>query len=461
MVSKSNLMFRFLMIFMLVGVLLAGLAAPAQAVVIDQTGQIPAGTTIDDDLLIAAEDVVVDGTINGTLIAAGNTVTINGLVKSDVLAFGRTVVIGAKAVIEGNLFTGASTVVMRGKVMGSVFGGAAGFTLSESGVVERNLYYGGFDLTAQMGSKIQRDLLAGGYQVIFNGQARNVKIAAAAIEISGSISGDADLNVGDADKDRYDSYRNFSFSWPDIPAAIKPGLRIAESAKIGGKLTYTSSTNQQNTIQAAPLGGTVYQTPVPSASEIQRETHQPTYVPRFAWEGFWLWAALRNLVTIVILGALALWLAPRLVERTGQQLRSSPLGALGIGLLALIIAMFAVPVAALGLILLGLLFSVVTLFELAGIILGLGFALYGVALAVFATLFLWAGKVILSLLMGRWVLSKLAAQSVVQPFWALALGALMFALLAAIPLAGFLFTFLVDLAGFGALWHVWRMRRLA
>jgi hypothetical protein len=38
------------------------------------------------------------------------------------------------------------------------------------------------------------------------------------------------------------------------------------------------------------------------------------------------------------------------------------------------------------------------------------------------------------------------------------LGAVIFALLAAIPVAGFLLTFLVDLAGVGALWYVWRNR---
>ena len=74
---------------MLVAVLLSGLVGRVQALEIDRNGKIAAGTTVDDDLVMAANDVVMDGTVNGTLIAAGNTVTINGTVKSDVIAVGR------------------------------------------------------------------------------------------------------------------------------------------------------------------------------------------------------------------------------------------------------------------------------------------------------------------------------------------------------------------------------------
>ena len=168
---------------------------------------------------------------------------------------------------------------------------------------------------------------------------------------------------------------------------------------------------------------------------------------------------LRNLATILILGALALWLAPKIYHRALVQLQQRTLASLAVGLLTLVVVLFAIPMVAIGLVLLGLLFGVTTLFDLAGIIFGLGFAVYGLALAVFFTLFLWAGKLLLSLIIGRWVLDRLAPQANVQQFWALALGAVIFALLAAIPIAGFFFTFLVDLAGAGALWYVWQTRR--
>jgi len=460
--AKSKLFLRWAAVFVLVAVLLGGVAGRAQALEIDRNGKIDAGTTVDDDLVMVANDVVMDGTINGTLITAGNTVTINGTVKSDVIAGGRHVIIGQQAVIEGNLFVGASSVTVRGKVEGTVFGGAAGFMLDGGASVGRNLFYGGFDFTAQPDSSISRDLYAGTYQTTLNGQMRNANVAAAAIVINGSISGDAVLRVADASSaPDINSYRFWSYSWPDMPSPIQPGLRISEGAKIGGKLIYTSQVDQGGSIQIAPGGGIVYQTPVPDVSQTQRMNTPRTNFPGFNWSGFWLWAMLRNLVTILILGALALWLVPEVYSRAQIQLQLRPLASLAVGLLTLIIALFAIPMVAIGLVLVGLLFGVTTLFDLSGIIFGLGFATYGLALTLFFTLFLWAGKLILSLIIGRWVLNRLSAQANVQQFWALALGALIFALLAAIPVAGFIFTFLVDLAGAGALWYVWQTPRAA
>ena len=283
--AKSKLFLRWAAVFVLVAVLLGGLAGRAQALEIDRNGKIAAGTTVDDDLVMAADDVVMDGTVNGSLIAAGNSVTINGTVKSDVIAFGRYVILGQNAVVEGNLFVGASSVVVRGKVEGSVFGGAAGFMLNGGASVGRNLFYGGFDFTAQPDSTITRDLYAGTYQTTLNGQMRNANVAAVAIVINGSISGDAVLRVADnsANSD-INSYRFWSYSWPDMPAPIQPGLRISEGAKIGGKLTYTSEMDQGGSIQAAPGGGVVYQTPVPDVSRTQRNNQPQTYIPGFNLE---------------------------------------------------------------------------------------------------------------------------------------------------------------------------------
>jgi hypothetical protein len=170
---------------------------------------------------------------------------------------------------------------------------------------------------------------------------------------------------------------------------------------------------------------------------------------------------LRNLVTIILLGALALWLVPRIFERALGQLRERSLAALGMGLLSLIATLFVIPVIGIALVLLGLFFAVLTLVDLAGIFAGLGFLVFALAVAVYFILFAWAGKLLISYIIGAWVLSKLSPQSTVQRIWVLVLGALIFALLAAIPFAGWLLTFLVDLAGVGALWYVWRMRNIA
>lgn len=454
--SKIRSGWRWAAVLLLVFVLVGGLAGRAQAVVIDQGGVIPAGTTVDDDVVLTAARVSMDGTVNGTLIAAGQNIAINGSVHGDVLAFGQDITISEKAVIDGNLFVGGQLITVSGKIGGSLFGGAASLVLAGPGSLGRNLYYGGYDLQTQANTKIERDLLAGVYQVNLAGQVRSIRVAAAAADISGTISGDATLQV--ASPDAGNSARYWQYGQFQLPPAAQPGLRIAESAKIGGKLTYTSETNQSGSIQTSPAGGVVYQTPVPNQNarqEAQRRTFVP---PFFNASGFWLWGLLRNLVTIIILGALALWLVPAIFERSLGQLRQRALACMGVGLLSLVTALFLIPVTALALILVGLFFAVLTLADLAGFFFGLGFLVFMLAVTVYFILFSWAGKLLISYIIGAWVLSKLAPQATVQRIWALVLGAVIFALLAAIPFVGFLLTFLVDLAGAGALWYAWRLR---
>jgi UDP-3-O-[3-hydroxymyristoyl] glucosamine N-acyltransferase len=87
-----------------------------QATEIYPNGIIPVGVTVDDDVILNGNAVVMDGVVNGLLLASGNTVTINGTVNGDVIALGSQVTIGTKAVITGNLFAGAQSVTLDGQV---------------------------------------------------------------------------------------------------------------------------------------------------------------------------------------------------------------------------------------------------------------------------------------------------------------------------------------------------------
>lgn len=458
--THSRYYLRWAAVLLVVFVLVVGLVGRAEAVVIDHNGVIAAGITVDDDVVLTATQVTMDGAINGTLIAAGQTILINGTIHGDALVIGQNITIGEKAVIDGNLFAGGALIGVSGKIGGTIFGGGAALALNDTASVGRNLFFGGYDLETKAGVKIGRDLVAADYQTNLAGQVRNVTLAAAAIDISGLISGDATLRVATSQTGGVDSMRYWQFGQPGMPAAAQPGLRIAESAKIGGKLTYTSAADQSSTIQTAPNGGTVYQTPVPNQTE--RQPAQRTFFnpPFFDASGFWLWAMLRNLVTIIMLGILALWLAPAIFMGSLAQLQQRLLAAMGVGLLSLVAVLFMIPVIGIGLILLGLFFAVLTLVDLAGIFAGLGFLVFCLAGAIYFILFAWAGKLLVSYYIGSWILNKLAPQATVQRFWVLVLGALIFVLLAAIPFAGFLLTFLVDLAGAGALWYVWHLRKV-
>ena len=63
------------------------------------TVTIPSGKTVDDDLYVGANTVIVDGTVNGDLWAAGSTITVNGVVNGSIMAAGRTVNINGDVIV--------------------------------------------------------------------------------------------------------------------------------------------------------------------------------------------------------------------------------------------------------------------------------------------------------------------------------------------------------------------------
>lgn len=443
---------RWLLASMLVMLLLFVGVGSVQAVVIDRDGTLPAGDVVDDDLVLTATTVSMNGTVNGSLIAAGQTITVSGTVKSDAILAGQTVIISEGAVIEGNLFAGGSTVILRGKVLGSLFGGAGTLTLAEKASIGRNVYVGVYQLETLSGSKVGKDINAGGYQYILSGESRNLSLAGVAVELNGVVSGDATLYLGNTDQSNFmpDTYGDVR-----LPTRLPAGLRIASGAKVAGKLTYTSAVDQSGNIQAAPQGGIVFKTPVPYERERTAPQSYPWNPVSSFGAGLWVWDLLRNLVTILILGGLVMWLLPRLFQRGVDQLSQHPIGSIGIGFLALVLSFIAIPTAILVIVLVGLLFGVTTLFDLAGIWVSIGFTALGAACLAFVIVLTWAGKLLLSFIIGKWLFSKMLPNSTGR-VWPFVTGAVIFALLAAIPIFGFLFSFVAALAGLGVMWYVLR-----
>ena len=55
------------------------------------TVTVASGEVVEDDLYIAAESIVIDGTINGDLWAVGRIVTVNGAVNGSIVAVAETI----------------------------------------------------------------------------------------------------------------------------------------------------------------------------------------------------------------------------------------------------------------------------------------------------------------------------------------------------------------------------------
>jgi cytoskeletal protein CcmA (bactofilin family) len=86
----------------------------------DDRVTVPAGETIDDTLLAAAQIITIDGNVNGDLLAFGREVTVRGNVT-------------------GNLVTAAQRVTIEGTIGGSVIGAAENLTFANLRV-GRDLY---------------------------------------------------------------------------------------------------------------------------------------------------------------------------------------------------------------------------------------------------------------------------------------------------------------------------------
>ncbi len=435
-------------------VLVAGIVGSAQAVVIPQGGTIPAGQTIDDDVVMGANAVQVDGTVNGNLIAGGLSVTLNGTVKGDAILFGRQVVIGPNAVIEGNLISGAGEIDVNGKVSGSIFAASASMALAEGVSVGYNVYYAGYSLETQAGSTVTKDIEAATYQSELSGESRNLDLVSAAVELNGITHGNAWIEVAEPGQYPTQWMGNFPGVGVNVPPSLPSGLRVSSSAKIEGKLTYVSPINQGSTIQAAPGQGIVYQTPQPQQRIEVGKPQQPAPPDFFALTaGFWLWSLLRDMVTLIMLGGLATWLVNRAFQAVVTAAHDKPIQSAGIGLLAVVIAFFAFPIIAIVLVLLALFFGLLTLADIVGLILGVGFSLLGVAAVAFFILFAYAGRLAVAYLIGQWILRKLNSPVANGRFWPLALGAIILAILTAIPFLGWLIWFVIALVGLGAIWY--------
>ena len=81
----------------------------AQSIII-YGDSVPAGQTVEGDIMLTGTNVVVDGTVAGDLIAVGQNVTINGTVEGSLVAVASKVVINGT--VQGTAYIGAVTLVV-------------------------------------------------------------------------------------------------------------------------------------------------------------------------------------------------------------------------------------------------------------------------------------------------------------------------------------------------------------
>jgi hypothetical protein len=239
------------------------------------------------------------------------------------------------------------------------------------------------------------------------------------------------------------------FGWPGVAEAVNPGLRVAKGARIDGTLTYVSPVEQADMIEAVPDGGVVYE--IPDDLEVRIDV---------GWRaGQWLLARGREFITLLVLGGLAVWRLPVLLNRLADQAKARPLPAAGRGLVVLIVGYVGAAAFAVLILILGVLLGVVTLGELAGAIFGVGFSGLMLALTLLWLCSVYGSKLVVAYLVGKLVLRRIAPQSASRAIWPLLLGVVLYVLLRSIPVLGWLIGVLATLVGLGAMWLLFHEAR--
>jgi len=390
---------------------------------------------IEDDLYVAAGEFTLDGTIKGDLIAVGGTVRINGTVEGDLIAAGQSVLINGSVGDDARI---------------------AGFALAVQGDVDDDVVAAGYSLEVGAESSIGGDVIYGGYQALLGGDVSgDVTASGGAVELAGTIGGNATIDVGGIDPgEQVPPFTSFVPNLPAVPT-VRAGLSVGEQAGIKGDLNYTA-----NAAAAVPTGavagGVEFSRYVPAETEAEG---RPTPSPAVR-TGRWFLRQFRHLVSLLLIGVLMMWVVPDWTRKLARNVETQPLPSLGWGVVA--IAVFAVLMALLliATVLLTVVFGVVTLGGLAGRFAVLGGIVTSATGFSFSLLWRYVTAIVIAVLIGQLIFRALKSPAEQSRWWPMVLGVVLFAIVTAVPVLGWLARLGAILLGLGAIW-IWGRALLA
>ncbi len=444
---------RILAAALLLSLIAALATVPAvQAVEFTNDGIVAAGQVVDDDLFIETDEAVIDGTVNGDLFINASTVTVNGVVNGNLMVYSASLRLNGR--VTGSLVFAGQSAELSGPVEGTVYAAANTLRLIETAQVTRNLFYAGYALETLPGSSLGRDLYMTGYQADIAGQTeRDVSLQVQGIRLSGQIGRNASLNVGaPGQTDLLMEIINESLP----PAAdIRPvrmlpsGLAVESQAKIGGRLSYASTAEQNGAIQSQPGEGISFTQQVdPNVQPTAREIAAAWLVSRF-----------QEFATLLILGGLAAALLPVWLERSAAEVGQRPHVKAWKGLLALLGGWLAAFMAGLITVIVGVLIRVVSLQDLSNSVFGVGLSSLSMFVGVFLLLIVFGSKLAVAQWGGQALLRRFSPANANHRYWPVIIGICLYTLLRLIPFVSSLVGLAVTLIGLGAIWAALRARQ--
>jgi cytoskeletal protein CcmA (bactofilin family) len=186
-----------------------------------QTVVIEAGEVIGDDLVVAADTFVLNGTVKGDLIAVGGSITI-----------------GPSGVVEGDLMAAGREVVVDGAVKDDARIAGAVLKVGSGGRIGDDLMGVGFSLQTEPGSVVGGSLVFAGGQALLGGEVvEDASVGAGGVSLQGKVGGDVKAEVGSAQEQMPFTPFKLMPQMPAIPT-VPNGLTVGPEASVGGKLEY-------------------------------------------------------------------------------------------------------------------------------------------------------------------------------------------------------------------------------
>jgi hypothetical protein len=276
----------------------------------------------DDEVIVRSDEIVGDD-----MYAAGDKIVIDGTVKGDLIAFGGSITING--VVEGDLIGAAQVITIKGSVNDDVRAAAQAIVIKGGGTIGDDANIAGYSIEAEPESRIGGDLWVAASQVLLAGQVGgDVMGGGEGVQISGSVGGNVQVGVADADQMPGFSYAQFL---PALPEGVRVpnvprGLTITESARIAGNLTYRS--RAEIAVPAGSVSGEITHQ-APEMAETEKEEAPVTF-----GSGEWAIKEVQRLLRLILVGLVLVWLASGWLRRVAEALRARPLPSLGWGVVS-------------------------------------------------------------------------------------------------------------------------------
>ncbi|MBE0685100.1 MAG: polymer-forming cytoskeletal protein [Anaerolineaceae bacterium] len=410
------------------------------------------GEEVFDDLFLQGSQVLVAGHVHGMLFVIGEKIVIQSgaQIDNDIFLLGRSILVEENAVINGNLYVGGQNVVVLAPVHLNLVVSSVTLEIGSAVNTGRNLFFGGFHYSQQPGSIINGNLYAGSYQLAMHGNVeQNFRVRAVSVNLNGEVKGNAEIAIDASGDDEGIRIWLPYMRQLNIPDLLPTGLEVGDQASINGQLVYSSAKSLEENLRNLPLQGVVENISDPEslANADGKVVRKNPFVLR-------IFRMIRQLVGFLLFAVISWKFGKRYISEAAQIAISKPLNSMGVGFVSTLVIYLGALVAFILICLVAALLGVFTLNQLSSLFFFIGVAAIILVLTVFGILSMFVSKFVLAYWAGGLVLNKVKFGSKNKEVWSLVAGIILYIILSAIPVFGWILGVLVSLIGIGAIWHM-------